>query len=166
MKPGEKNLKILKDVMNSFNIKELSSFSIKEDGWFFILEVPCETLPLIKTKDIKNIPKRIISSSLNRIYQVCPELANEEIEIPKNFKTSLRYDFVLFKVYNHSIEKYKTFEIQGDGHYSPYCFGLSNFVSTILSDIIKEENGTIMIPFYKGINKEKFLSDIISQEIS
>lgn len=163
MNPGEKNLILLRKEMNYLGIKETNGFNTSSDGWFFILEYPSDSLPLIKNSLLKDIPKNFRDKARERIISLRPDLANEQLNIPKSFKDCLRYDFILFEVKNHQVIKYKTYEIQGEHHFET-IFGLDNFCKTILSDIIKEYFGTVMIPFYKGMKKDLYLRQFLQRE--
>lgn len=164
MRPGEKTLMLLRKEMDFLGIREVEGFDTSEDGWAFILEYPSDSLPLINNSLLKNIPKNFRDKAYQKIISLHPYLVEEELIIPKRFKDSLKYDFILFEVKNHKINKYKTYEIQGDGHFD-YVFGLKAFCETILSDVIKENFGTVMIPFHKGIMKDVYLRDFLKKEI-
>lgn len=170
MSAGVKNLKILKEEMTNLGIREVSGFDTSKDGWAYILEYPSDNLPLINNSLLKNIPKDIRDEAFNNIISFHPYLIDEELFIPRSFKKPLRYDFVLFKVENKTIVKYKTYELQGEGHLEPIWGkeGKIAYIKTVLSDVIKERFGTVMIPFYNGTFKEKSLKlrKLLKEEIS
>lgn len=161
MRPGEKNILILKKMMSKFNIEQKLNITTKEDGIFYSIEIDSNQLNFISQSYLNRIPKEIRDKALDRITSLHPSLI-ENIEIPFKFNETLRYDFVIYKVLNNKVTFLKTFELQGDGHFET-IFGVDDFIKTILSDVIKEETGTIMIPFYKGIQKEKILQEIIKK---
>lgn len=164
---GEKNVKILRENMAELNVHEVSGFDNSKDGLFFIVEYPADCLPLIEPSLLKRIPKELRDEALDKIMSLAPFL-KDELEIPSSFKTSLRYDFVLFRVKKGNIT-YKTYEIQGEGHVEN-IFSTKAFCKTILSDLIKEKHGTKMIPLYDcGKNdvekKKKRLLSFLQEEI-
>lgn len=170
MRPGERNVEILKSVMSELGISEIAGPpSLKKEGLFYSLECPSKFLNLIKESELKDIPRHFRNRAKDIICERYPEIFedNKDFVVPKSFETgSLSYDFVLFEVKDGKIQ-FKTFEIQGEGHFYP-VFGIETFVKTILSDVIKDAYGTQMIYFayYNNSQKKEVLKDVIKPYIS
>lgn len=160
MKPGDKNIQILDTIMKSKGIQEANHLTTISNGLFYIKELESSMFNSIPKNILRDIPKEYRNKAIDTMACRYPEILDKEIQVPISFSEDLRYDFTIFKIENNEVVFYKTFEMQGEGHFIP-IFGLKAYIKTILSDIIKESFGTIMIPLMNGYKKEEILSSYI-----